>query len=161
MSGRGGLRKFAMGDVNLLLPALVIIGAIGVAVSDHPYIAVGIAVGAVLAYVNSGLLAKRIMLAATTGNAGAAMISMQVGLLVTFTVVGAITVGMVLNSRPMTVAMAICFFVVQTAELVLYYRARKRTCDCFYRGYDARGGDIVPAQVLAAPRYPLGNTGGS
>ncbi len=125
MSGRGGLRKFAMGDVNLLLPALVIIGAVGVAVSDHPYIAVGIAVGAVLAYVNSGLLAKRIMLAATTGNAGAAMISMQVGLLVTFTVVGAITVGMVLISRPMTVAMAICFFVVQTAELVLYYRARR------------------------------------
>ncbi|HZT96223.1 MAG TPA: hypothetical protein VFB34_05235 [Chloroflexota bacterium] len=125
MSAVSSLRTLALRDVNPLLPVAVIGGAVAVTAFGLPFIGAGIAAGSVLAYVNSALLARRIQLATATGDTAAAMISMQLGLLVTFTVVAGITVLMVLISRPMTVAMAITFFVVQTAELALYYRARR------------------------------------
>jgi hypothetical protein len=100
-----------------------------VAMVGRGYLGLGIGVGALLAYFNSWLLASRIELATATGEAAAAMISMQLGLLVTFTVVGGLTVLMVFISLPMTVAMAISFFLTQTAELALYYRARRSRHD--------------------------------
>lgn len=113
------------GDVNFVVPALVILAGVIVAVAGKGYIGVGIGVGAILAYFNSWLLASRIELATATGDSAAAMISMQLGLLVTFTVVGGLTILMVFISLPMTVAMAISFFLTQTAELAMYYRARR------------------------------------
>jgi hypothetical protein len=115
----------AFGDVNIVLPALVIVAGAAVAIAGKGYLGVGIGVGALLAYFNSWLLASRIEVATSTGVAAAAMISMQLGLLVTFTVVGGLTILMVFISLPMTVAMAISFFLTQTAELGLYYRARR------------------------------------
>lgn len=115
----------AFGDVNVVVPALVMVAGAAVALNGKGYIGAGIAVGALLAYFNSWLLASRIEVATSTGVAAAAMISMQLGLLVTFTVVGGLTILMVFISLSMTVAMAITFFLTQTAELGLYYRARR------------------------------------
>jgi hypothetical protein len=109
----------------MVVPAVVIAAGAGVALTGKGYVGVGIAVGALLAYFNSWLLASRIELATSTGVAAAAMISMQLGLLVTFTVVGGLTVLMVFISLQMTIAMAITCFLTQTAEVGVYYRARR------------------------------------
>ena len=122
---RRALEPFGLSDVSLLVPA----GALGVALivglAGRPYIGAGITVGAILAFLNSGLLVKRINVAASAPNPGTALIAMQLGLLVTFTVVAIITVLMIQISVEMTVAMALAFLAAQTLELVLVYRARK------------------------------------
>lgn len=123
------LARHGLEDLNVLLPGFVIAAGLGTIVAGKPPIGVGIAVGAMLALLNSVLLVKRIDLAIASGMAVTAMIAMQLGLFVTFTLVGAITVVMVLISLPMTIAMAISFFGVQTAELILYYRARRSRLD--------------------------------
>lgn len=112
------------GDVNGLFPVVVIAVAVGVAASGRGYIGAGIAVGALLALMNSSLLLRRIAGAVETGNPAAAMISMQVGLLVTFTVVAAVTVLLVLVSRSMAVAMGISFFVTQTGQIAVFFLER-------------------------------------
>lgn len=112
-------------DVNPVLPAVIAATGIVLVGAGRPFVGVGLIAGALLAFLNSWLLVKRIDLAAATGNAPAAMVSMQLGLLVTFTVVGGMTVGMIFVSRTMTIIMAITFFVTQTLELLLYYWARR------------------------------------
>ena len=114
-----------LGDVNLIVPGLVVLSGIGVSIAGRPYIGIGIAVGALLAVLNTVLLIKRVDMAAASGLAPVAMVSMQLGLLVTFTVIGGVAVVMVLINLSMTIAMAISLFGTQTAELLLYYRARR------------------------------------
>lgn|GEM_PF-1943910 len=125
MTLRRVLASYARGDVNAVLPALIVMGSAVVALVGRPLLGAGIAAGALGAYLNSGLLVKRIQLAASTGDPAGAMIAMQVGMLVTFLLAGGITVAMLFVSVTMTVAMAIAFFVTQTLELALYYRSRR------------------------------------
>jgi len=125
MTVRRVLGPLGLDGVSFGLPALAVVAAVVLSLAGQPLIGAGIAVGAVLALLNSSLLIKRIDLAVRSGNPAAALISMQLGLLVTFTIVGAVTVLMLLSSVRMTVAMAISFFIAQTAELLLFYWARQ------------------------------------
>ena len=130
MTGRGIL-AFRFNDVSAIFPIAVVAGGALFTIMSHDLIGAGIGVGAILAYVNSGLLAKRVDVAVDTGNAAAAMIAMQVGLIVTFTFVGLVTVAMLYISLQMTVAMGISFFICQTIELLLYYRTRRAKTNNF------------------------------
>jgi hypothetical protein len=119
------LEPLGLGDVNLLLPAAAVVAGVALGLTGRPYIGAGVGAGAILAFFNSGLLLKRIELAASAPNPAAALMAMQLGLLVTFTLVGIITVIMIRISVEMTVAMAITFLVAQTGQLLLIYRVRR------------------------------------
>lgn len=126
---RRSLEPLGLGDVSIMLPLAAIVVSFAVGITGHGYVGIGITIGALLAFLNSGLLVKRIDVAAMAPNPGAALIAMQLGLLITFTVVGGLTLVMIHISVQMTVAMAISFLVSQTGELIFVYRARKARSD--------------------------------
>jgi hypothetical protein len=87
----------------------------------------GIAIGAVLALLNGLILSKRVEFAATTGNVAQALMVMQIGLLVTFTIVGIATVILIHFSLPLTVGCALGFVVAQLGILGAFYWTHART----------------------------------
>ena len=93
---------------------------LAIAVSGRLF-GLGIAVGAVMAVLNSTFLIKRVQFAVDSPSAAVATVSMQVGLLLTFGVIGLVTLLLLVLSVQMAVAMGITFFAVQTGEIVLYY----------------------------------------
>jgi len=121
--GRRSRSVSGIGDVNLVLPAVLVVVGVIVATLGR-IIGIGIAVGAILALLNSIVLVKRVELAVDSANAAVATISMQIGLLLTFGGIGAVTLIMLIVSVPMAVAMGITFFAAQTGEVYLFYRAR-------------------------------------
>jgi hypothetical protein len=111
-------------DPLVLLPLLGVVAAIIVAAVGHPPVGLGIGLGSLIAFGNSTLLLRRIHLALELANPGPAMIAMQAGLLVTFTVVGGLTVLTLLIDPKIAIAMAITFFFVQTGEIGMYFFGR-------------------------------------
>jgi hypothetical protein len=122
----GATGRLAQSRVHPLAPAAVALAGILWLATGHTAVGAGIAVGAVLAYVNAILLSRRVDLAAMTGNVGGAMMVMQVGLLVTLTIVGVATVVLVRLSLSMAVAAAAGFAATQMAILLLFYVLRAR-----------------------------------
>ena len=87
----------------------------------------GIAIGAALALLNGLILSKRVEFAARTGSVAQALMVMQIGLLVTFTIVGIATVILIHFSLALTIACAIGFVVSQLAVLAAFYWTHART----------------------------------
>lgn len=124
---RNAPRAVMHGEISPIAPLLATAAGLLLAILVHWWLGAGLAAGAALAYANSGLLIKRIHFATLTSDTGAAMVSMHVGLLVTFTLAAAATILLLQLSLALTVTMAIAFFAMQTVILVLYYlTARQR-----------------------------------
>jgi prepilin signal peptidase PulO-like enzyme (type II secretory pathway) len=109
------------GRVNPVAPAVVMLAGLVWLAMGHAWVGAGIAVGAVLAYINGLLLSRRIDFAATSGNAATALMVMQVGLLITMTIIGAATIVLIQLSLSMAVASAAGFGVAQMAILGAFY----------------------------------------
>jgi hypothetical protein len=115
------------GRVNPLIPGIIALVGLGVvAVGYHP-MGGGIAIGAALALLNGLILSKRVEFAATTGSVGQALLVMQLGLLITFTIVGVATVILIHFSLPLTVGCAAGFVVAQLGILAAFYWTHART----------------------------------
>jgi hypothetical protein len=115
------------GRVNPLIPGFVaLVGLAAYAVGYRP-VGGGIAIGAVLALINGMILSKRVEFAATTESVAQALMVMQIGLLVTFTIVGVATVILIHFSLPLTLGCAAGFVVAQLAILATFYWTHART----------------------------------
>lgn len=125
LHGRWSFLNF--GRVNPLVPAAVVAGGIVCALAGYPFIGVGVAVGAVLALVNGVLLSRRVDIAAEMGDVGRALLIMQLGLLLSCTVVGLVTIVLVRISVAMAVASAAGFGVTHLGMLAAFYVARGRS----------------------------------
>jgi len=119
--GSGALRR-----VNPLIPACVAVCGAIVAASGHGWIGAGVAVGAALALINDVFLSRRVDLAADMADLGRAMLVMQLGMLMSCTVIGIATVVMVKLSLAMAVAAAAGFAVAHLATLGAFYWSRVR-----------------------------------
>jgi hypothetical protein len=109
------------GRVNPLIPGFVALVGLGVVAVGYRPMGSGIAIGAALALLNGLILSKRVEFAATTGSVAQALMVMQLGLLVTFTIVGVATVILIHFSLPLTVGCAAGFVVAQLGILGAFY----------------------------------------
>jgi hypothetical protein len=113
--------------INPLLPALVAVSGAGLYLAGSHWVGAGVALGAGLALLNGLLLAKRVDVAAATGDVGTALMVMQLGLLVTFTVIGLATIVLIHFSLAMTVACAVGFVIAQLMILAAFYWTHGRS----------------------------------
>src|SRR5947209_12381141 len=118
---------FALGRVNPIVPGCVFLTGILIAATGRPAIGTGVAVGAVLSLISAALLSRRIDMAAGMGDVGTALMVMQLGFLVTCTVVGIATVILSHFSVATAVADAAGFIVAQLGTLAVFYWTRART----------------------------------
>lgn len=109
------------GRVNPLPPGVIAVVGTIAGFAGYRTLGFGVAVGALLAYVNGLLLSRRVDMASLSGNVGNAMIVMQMGLLVTLTIVGLATFALVRISVGLAVASAAGFAVTQLLILGAYY----------------------------------------
>jgi len=132
LHGRWG--STTLGRVNPLAPILV--AAVGLAffVANSRPIGVGIVIGSVLAVFNAVLLSKRVDLAADTGDVGQALLIMQMGLVITCTIIGIATIILLHFSLQMAVAAAGGFAVAQVAMLMVFYLTQGRAQAAMKRG---------------------------
>ena len=114
------------GRVNPYVPlAVMVVGAVCFALGMRA-IGMGVGVGACLAFVNGVILSRRVEIAADTGDFGRAVMVMQLGLLVSFTVIGLATIVLVRISLAMAVASAAGFAVAQLGILAAFYWTKGR-----------------------------------
>lgn len=115
------------GRVNPLIPGIIaLVGLAAYALGYRP-VGAGIAIGAALALVNGMILSRRVEYAATTGSVASALMVMQIGLLVTFTIIGVATVILVHFSLSLTLGCAAGFVAGQLAILGAFYWTHART----------------------------------
>ncbi len=117
---------FTRARVNPLVPVVVLIAGLGYAAASSLPIGTGIAVGAVLAYVNGIVLSRRVDVASLTGNVASALMVMQVGLLITLGMVAVVTIILIKISLAMAVACAIGFAATHLAILATFYVTQAR-----------------------------------
>ena len=132
LHGRWG--STTLGRVNPLAPILV--AAIGLAffIANSRPIGLGIVIGSVLAVINALLLSKRVDLAADTGDVGQALLIMQMGLVITCTIIGVATIILLHFSLHMAVAAAAGFAAAQVAMLMVFYLTQGRAQAAMKRG---------------------------
>lgn len=116
-----------IGRVNPLVPAVVVLAGAATYIVGYRWIGAGISVGALLAFLNGVLLSERVEVAADMGDLGRALLVMQLGLLVTATVVGLATIVLIHFSLSMAVASAFGFIVTQMAIIGTFYFTRARS----------------------------------
>ncbi len=119
------LNKF--GRVNPIVPAVVAVAGWCVYVAGNRAVGGGVAIGAGLSLVNGLILSKRVEYAATTASVAQALMVMQVGLLLTFTIIGIATVVLIHFSLPLTIGCACGFVVAQLGILAAFYWSHART----------------------------------
>ncbi|HZU13219.1 MAG TPA: hypothetical protein VFB58_10310 [Chloroflexota bacterium] len=118
--------RATLSRANPLVPAAgVVVGALIALAVSHP-IGIGVAVGSALAFLNMLLLSGRVETAADTGDMGRALMVMQVGLVLTFTIIGVTTIILVKISVVMAVASAAGFGITQLAMLAVFYLTKGR-----------------------------------
>ena len=115
-----------LGRVNPYVPAAVVAAGLLCFAAGAREIGLGVGAGACLAFINGLLLSRRVEIAADTGDIGRALLVMQLGLLLTFTVIGVVTIVLVRFSVAMAVASAAGFAVAQLGMLAAFYWARGR-----------------------------------
>lgn len=115
------------GRVNPLIPCVVALAGLVTLLAGYRPIGLGIAIGAGLALLNGLILSKRVEFAASTGSVAQALMVMQIGLLVTFTIVGIATVVLIHYSLPLTIGCAAGFVTAQLAILAAFYWSHART----------------------------------
>jgi hypothetical protein len=116
-----------IGRVNPLVPAVVVLAGAATYIVGYRWIGAGISVGALLAFLNGVLLSERVEVAADMGDLGRALLVMQLGLLVTATVIGLATIVLIHFSLSMAVASAFGFIVTQMAIIGTFYFTRARS----------------------------------
>jgi hypothetical protein len=107
--------------VSFVPPGCVALAGLSWLAVGHTWVGAGIAVGAMLAYVNGLLLSRRVDLATTTGNLAGAMVVMQAGMIVTLIIIGLATILLIKLSLSMAIASAAGFGVSQIAILGAFY----------------------------------------
>jgi hypothetical protein len=112
--------------VNPYAPIPVLLAGVALIATGYRDVGIGVAVGSVLAVVNSLLLSGRVEVAAESGDVAQALLVMQAGLFVTFVIVGVATVILVHFSVPLAVGSAIGFGIAQTLILMAFYWTRGR-----------------------------------
>ncbi|MGH2449431.1 MAG: hypothetical protein ACRDFS_12625 [Chloroflexota bacterium] len=117
----------AFARINPLAPAMVVVIGLGLVVAGDRQIGVGVVIGALLAVLNSALLSRRIDLAAEMSSVGHALLIMQLGFLVTCTIIGVATIVLALISVRLAVANAAAFFVTEMVMFGLFFFARPRS----------------------------------
>lgn len=117
--GRWG--RLAFGRVNALVPAVVTLVGVGCFLAGYRWVGAGIAAGAVLALVHAVVLSHRVEIAADQGDMAAALMVMQGGLMVTFLIVGVVTVILIKVAVALAVAAAGGFAFTQLALLAAFY----------------------------------------
>jgi hypothetical protein len=113
MSVSGRVNPYAPGAVGLAGLILFLIG--------YRWIGPGVIVGALLAYINGLLLSRRVDFAADLSDVGRALLVMQLGLLLTCTIIAIATIILIHFSLAMAVACAAGFGVAQLAMLFAFY----------------------------------------
>ncbi|GAC1467197.1 MAG: hypothetical protein PVSMB7_13490 [Chloroflexota bacterium] len=122
----GGWGRFVLGRANPLVPAAVALCGVLVATVGPRAPGLGLAVGALLAFVNSALLSRRIDMAAEMDDVGRALLLMQVGLLVTCTIIALATIVLIHFSVGTAIAAAAGFAVAQLGSLATFYWTQGR-----------------------------------
>lgn len=122
----GRWNSAALGRVNPYVFLVVLAAGIILFFAVSHAIGVGVAVGAVLASVNSLLLSGRVEVAADTGDLGSALVVMQVGLMTTFIIVALATIALIHFSTAAAVAAAAGFIITQMGLLAVFYWTRGR-----------------------------------
>jgi hypothetical protein len=115
------------GRVNPAVPGAVVLVAAAAFAGGFHDVGVGAAIGAVLACLNGVFLSQRVEVAANSANLGIALMVMQLGLLVTATIVGVTTVILIHFSLAMAIASAAGFLVTQLAILATFFFTRARS----------------------------------
>jgi hypothetical protein len=119
MSVSGRVNPYAPGSVGLAGVVLFLIG--------YRWIGSGVIVGALLDYINGVLLSRRVDFAADLADVGRALLVMQLGLLVTCTIIAIATIILLHFSLAMAVACAAGFGVAQLAMLFAFYWTHGRS----------------------------------
>lgn len=122
----GSWDRVSHARVNPYAPLPVLVGGLALAAAGFRDAGIGVAVGSILAVVNSLLLSGRVEVAAESGDVARALLVMQAGLFITFAIVGAATVALVHFSIPLAVGAAIGFGTAQTLILATFYWTRGR-----------------------------------
>ena len=117
----------SFGRVNPLIPGVVALAGAAAYVAGYHPVGSGIVVGAGLALLNGWILSKRVEIAATSGSVAQALMVMQIGLLVTFTIIGIATVILIRISLPLTLGCAGGFVVSQLGILAAFYWTHARS----------------------------------
>jgi hypothetical protein len=112
--------------VNPLVPMAAVLAGALAAAAGRLDIGIGIASGGLLAYVNGLLLSRRVDLAADTGNAAAALLVMQLGLLISLTLMAIATIVLARYSVSTAVAEAAGFGGAHLAILAVFYWTHAR-----------------------------------
>lgn len=119
--------SFRFGPINPFIPGLVAILGLAAFAVGYRAVGGGVSIGAALALVNAFILSKRVEFAATTASVAQALMVMQIGLLVTFTIIGIATVVLIHFSLSLTLGCAAGFVVSQLAILAAYYWTHARS----------------------------------
>jgi hypothetical protein len=117
---------WARGRVNPYVPAAAVLAGVGVAGGWSGPAGVGIAAGAMLAYVNGLLLSRRVDLAAQTGDMAGALLVMQLGLMVSLTIVAVVTIALARFSVAAAVGEVAGFGATHVLILGAYYWTHAR-----------------------------------
>lgn len=120
-------RRAALERANPVVPLTVAGAGLILFLVASRWIGAGVAIGALLAYVNMLVLSGRVEVAADSGDVARALMVMQLGLLVTFTIVALAVVILVHFSLTMAVSAAAGFAVAQMAMLAVFYWTKGRT----------------------------------
>jgi hypothetical protein len=107
--------------VNPYAPLPVLIAGLVLVAAGYRDVGIGVAVGSVLAVINSVILSGRVEVATESGDLARALLVMQAGLFVTFIIVGVATVILVHFSVPLAVGAAAGFGIAQTLILAAFY----------------------------------------
>jgi hypothetical protein len=107
--------------VNPYAPLPVLVAGLVLALVGYRDVGIGVAVGSVLAVINSLVLSGRVEIATESGDIARALLVMQAGLFVTFIIVGVATVVLVHFSVPLAVGAAAGFGIAQTLILAAFY----------------------------------------
>ncbi|GAC1404296.1 MAG: hypothetical protein NVSMB52_18130 [Chloroflexota bacterium] len=107
--------------VNPLVPVGTIVAGLAIVAAGYRSVGAGVMLGAVLAYINGLLLSRRVDVAANTGDIAGAMAVMQIGLVVTMTIIGLAIVATVHFSLTMAISAAAGFAITQMGILAAYY----------------------------------------
>lgn len=115
------------GRVNPYVPGVIALIGLILFLVNSRWIGAGVAVGAALAYINALLLSRRVDFAADLVDVGRALLVMQLGLLLTCTIVAITTIILVHFSLAMAVSCAAGFGVTQLALLFAFYWTHGRS----------------------------------
>lgn len=117
----------ALRRVNPAVPATIAVGGVVLFLVGYRLVGAGLVIGAGLAFVNAIFLYQRVELAAEAGDVGRALVAMQLGLLLTFTLVGVVTFALIKIALGLAIAAVVGFSITHLALLCTVYLTRERS----------------------------------